>query len=266
MPEPTPLPAPRRTGAPHIATTASTERRSRAAPAGPRALTPHQMVARRIARTASGGVLLAGAIALVATVYDGRTDGHHQLGAVHVCAAQILCAAWLAATVAGLATYAVVVRLRRWPVLDVRLETSWVVPVFAIALLAPLTLHLFVAVLIRCADPRAFDGWVAISLPITGITHAVFAARCVRRTRQLIAGEREVISPMRIYGDTVVASCLPFVVLIFLPPILVALTGLPILPLLSAMKPAIERELAMLPHPLPRATAAIPRGASSRPG
>jgi hypothetical protein len=57
---------------------------------------------------------------------------------------------------------------------------------------------------------------------------------------------------------------LPFVVLYAIPPALVALTALPFLPLLRAMERIVTRErdeLAGAPHVLPRAVAAIARGA-----
>lgn len=243
-----------RSSAQHVPRTASTGHNDPGDPANRSAPALHRIAAWRVARIAFGAVLLAGAVALVAAITDGRPDGDHQLCAMPVTAAQIIGGAWLAAAIAGLASYAIA-RLGRWSALATPLEASWVLPVLAIALLAPLTLHLLVAVLSNADDLRSFDSWVGLSLGITGIAHVVFAALSVRRARQLVRGATTVISPLRIYGLTFAASCVPFAVLFMIPPGLVALTGLPILPLLHAMEPAIKRDLAALPPPPPRAVA-----------
>jgi hypothetical protein len=54
----------------------------------------------------------------------------------------------------------------------------------------------------------------------------------------------------------------PFIVLIGIPPVLVALTALPLIPLLRAMAGIITREraeIAAAPQLLPRAIAVLPR-------
>ncbi|HEX2689317.1 MAG TPA: hypothetical protein VHN14_21995, partial [Kofleriaceae bacterium] len=100
----------------------------------------------------------------------------------------------------------------------------------------------------------AFDLWVGLSLVITGPAHVVFAALCVKRVRELASG-LDTMPPSRICSTTVVVSCVPFVLLLGLPPMLVGLTLVPIRPLLDRMQPLVDRErgeLALLPGRLPR--------------
>lgn len=69
------------------------------------------------------------------------------------------------------------------------------------------------------------------------------------------------MDPSRIFGITVAVSCVPFVLLFLIPPVLVAITLLPILLLLYGMESVVDRErdeLARLPGRLPGA-AILPR-------
>jgi hypothetical protein len=113
------------------------------------------------------------------------------------------------------------------------------VPAFGIALIAPLTVHAIVFLLANLgagASPHAaegFDDWVVLSLLLTGPAHVTFATLVGRRAKQLARGAIE-ISVRTIYIGTVIAACVPGIVLL-LPPVVVALTGLPMLPLLYWM-------------------------------
>jgi hypothetical protein len=77
------------------------------------------------------------------------------------------------------------------------------------------------------------------------------------RASQLAHGKRA-WSPLTIYTVTLIVSCVPFIVLLAIPPLLVALTGLPFQPILRAMEPIAARErdeLAGAAHELPFAIA-----------
>ncbi|HEX7843944.1 MAG TPA: hypothetical protein VF469_41000, partial [Kofleriaceae bacterium] len=105
----------------------------------------------------------------------------------------------------------------------------------------------------------AFDDWVVATVEVSGFAYVVFAVLCALRACCLAAGRRAP-PPMVIYAASLIASCVPFGALDGLPPVVVAITGLPIVPLLYAMQGWIAREraeLAVLPA-LPRATAVIP--------
>lgn len=217
--------------------------------------------ARRVARIAFGTVLLVGAIALVAIAVQGNVP-------VARYTPQLIGAIWVAALLSGGVAYGLV----GWSRVSLRAEAlfaaSLMVPTAGLALVLPITIHLGVVQVLAAVDAllpgrplsafasMSFLEWLQVSIVITGLTHVVFAALCLTRVHQLMHGRAETMMPRRIFSITVITSCVPFVLLV-IPPLLVALTGLPILPLLRAMKPRIERERAELRGelPLPRAVA-----------
>ena len=238
--------------------------------------TMREVFARRIGRLAFGIALLVGVGVLATAVWRGSGDrfgdDFGRFDAAPLDAARIIAMTWFAAIAAGLAAWVIAARVVRWSIAprlmrrsidgDALFAESLMVPAAGIALLLPITLHLPVALLVSDAEGFAF--WVKASLWITGIAHLVFAGMVAMRARQLVAG-RPAIAPRKIYVVTVVTSCVPFIVLWAIPPVLVAITALPFLPILGAMERIVERErceLAGAPHPLPRAVAAI----SSRAG
>jgi hypothetical protein len=205
---------------------------------------------RRMGRVVFGAVLFAGAGVFVHQLAQGRAfDGEPD--APFAPASVILLATWALAIVAGAITTIALRKTARDP--RPVFAASMVVPSVAIALLAPLTLHLpFVG------GGRDFDEWASLSLPITGVTHVLLAVLVAMRAYQLVAGGKA-IRPGSIYLVCVAVSCLPFAVLYLLPPALVALTGLPFLPAMAYMQRLVERERAReeLEGVLPRATATL---------
>jgi hypothetical protein len=183
-----------------------------------------------IARLVFGGVLLAGFGAMIAWVIRDRQAP----------AAGLLAASWGLAIIGAWIARAVA---SRRPEREVGRRASFVVPAVAIALAAPLTLHLPMFVL--AAD--GFREWVVLSLAITAPAHLVFAAQVGRRAYQLAVGA-PAITPRAIYLTTVVVSCVPFVLLYGLPPLVVALTGVPLLPLLHRMPSLIPPRAPSLPR------------------
>ncbi len=126
-----------------------------------------------------------------------------------------------------------------------------VVPSVGAALLLPLTLHLPVGMLMS-DRPDSFDQWALLSVVMTWPTHLVFAALVGCRARQLALGV-PALRPVKIFGICVAVSCLPFA-LIVLPPLLVALTGIPLLALMVMMESFAERDHGRgLAEALPRA-------------
>lgn len=210
--------------------------------------------ARRAGRIVASVVLLAGVVAVVAAAWSAFDRPPPEL---HI--AELIGFTWLAAVVLGAAAHGLVILVRPAWRPEALLAESWLLPAGALALLLPITLHLLVAVALGSAGSE-FDRWVRGSMIITGMAHLLFAVLCMLRAHQLLRRE-PAIAPGNIFGAVVATSCVPFVVLFAVPPVLVALTGLPILPLLRAMAPRIEREraeLAAMPHLLPRA-AVVPR-------
>jgi hypothetical protein len=219
-----------------------------------RTVSSSSIFARRAGRIVASFVLIAGLVAIVASALSA----HDRPGAELHCA-ELIGFTWLAALILGAATHGLVILLRPTWRPETALAESVLMPAAALALLLPLTLHLLVALATRGAGAD-FDGWVRASLIITGMAHLVFAGLCMLRAHRLLRGA-PAISPLAIFASVVATSCVPFVVLFGVPPVLVALTGLPMLPLLHAMARWIEREraeLAAMPQLLPRA-ALIPR-------
>ena len=192
--------------------------------------------ARRAGRVAFGWTLIAGAAVLVWSVL--RDTGHGWFGFHEVHAAAIIGITWLAAFVAGGVAYLTYSG-------EVTLTTSLVVPACGMALLTPLTIHLLFCLLVK-RDTSGFDEWTGLSLIATGIAHIVFAAMAMTRAYQLARGERA-IPIVAIYLTCVGCGAVPFVI----PMMYVAITGLPILPLLGYMERIAARERGM--PELPRA-------------
>jgi hypothetical protein len=215
--------------------------------------TTSQVIARRIGRLVFGVVLLIGAGSLVAAAFMIGLRHRSMHTGLPLDAAAIIGLSWLTAAVSGVAAWRIALRLELAGNPDRLFASSLMVPAAGIALVLPLSLHL--PVVLAIGDRAAFDAWVWLSIWVTGLPHAVFAFMSARRGHQLVAG-KPAWSPLKIYKVTIITSCLPYVVLYAIPPALVALTALPLLPMLRAMERIVTRErdeLAGAPHLLPRA-------------
>jgi hypothetical protein len=166
-------------------------------------------------------VLIGGALVLAENALAGA---HHSGERWH--AWQIIVAAWLLAGVAALVGMLVPDRGDRHRV------ASYVVPSVGAALLMPLTIHM--PFLLHSGGANEFDEWVQLSGIFVGIAHIVFAAMVGMRARAIVEG-RTPVSVGTIYGVSVAMACVPGLV-IFIPPVVTAVTGIPILPMLMAME------------------------------
>ncbi len=196
--------------------------------------------ARRFGRLTFGLVLLGAVVVLVERARGGALDH----------AALWLAGIWAAALVGGTAARAVAAV---WRVPTIGAVPALVVPAVGVALLAPITIQApFVFVL---GTVHSFDWWITVAMTWMAPTHLVFAALVAARARGLVRG-RWTPTPRWIFGATVMASAIPFAAFFLIPPALVALTGLPILPLLHHMKAVAARDAELLPVAIarPRAT------------
>jgi hypothetical protein len=137
-------------------------------------------------------------------------------------------------------------------------QRSVALPLIAIALLAPLSLHACVygialAVLDDLSAMRNFDVWILWSLCIVGHAHIVLAWLCHRfakACRKLSVEEVEAQGShigWRAYGWSLLASAIPGAVLYLLPPIISAVTGLLFSPaMFSVMRRRIVQERHLL--------------------
>jgi len=201
-----------------------------------------RVIVRRKSRIAFGAVLIAGTITLVTSALGHRND-----------ATLIVIVTWALAIAAG---WAVRLFASEGPDRDRLGVAGLAVPIAGIALIGPLTLHMPFALLLG-SGTRTFDDWVIVSAGITGPAHLAFAAMSMQRASRLARG-KPAWRPGSIYAITLIVSCVPFIVLFAIPPILVALTGLPFLPILSVMESIAARErdeLAQASHDLPFAIA-----------
>ena len=239
----------------------------------------------RCARVAAGRVLIAGAVAMIAAgitmlllddnYLGGRAWDHNVLTAV-------LLGTWPGAIATVLVTrewarrsferrllapldstgdvHADLARARRFDPgqhamrMLVNLEPASMAPLLAgAAMLLPLTLHFFAGLALG-ADVSEYDSWIAISAIAVGHCHLILAARAWRYGRRLAAMptmallHRSYDPGWRTYGIVLVASLFPGVLLMFVPVILVGLTGvfIPLIHGWAARRIASERDaLAM---------------------
>jgi hypothetical protein len=218
-----------------------------------------QIFARRVGRIAFGLVLLLGAAELAHDAWSGSMSNQRM---PRLDAVRIIVLTWLAAPIVAIAARAIAARIRWSRSSEALFAESLMAPAAGIALLLPITLHM--PIVLFAADAETFDIWVMASLWVTGVTHLVFAGLCVYRGRRLVAG-LPAMPPRKIYVIILVTSCVPFVVLYAVPPILVAVTALPFVPMLHAMERVVSRERAELDAvagTLPRAIAVPPRRAA----
>jgi hypothetical protein len=128
-------------------------------------------------------------------------------------------------------------------------------PMMGACLLAPLTLH-FVLWLVVGRGPNLlvkFDEWIALSMIVVGHAHVALAALCWRFAQQARSaptcafGDGEELSiGWRVLGQTVLVSAVPGALLLGIPPILTAATGVLFVPLLfRAMRDAARRERSL---------------------
>jgi hypothetical protein len=214
------------------------------------------VVAARAGRATFGAVGIAGAAAMVGCALAGLRGG--ELGAVLLGTWAAALVAWAVARVAfGIVASRAggpprltgdlhhdIARIAgaKPPRAGHGLEISAaVLPMVAVSLLAPLTIHLaFWSFFLR--EPfdsmRTFDTWIVISFAIVGHCHCVLAYLAGRYGARLV-GDPLVGLPLLERGWTslglvVLASCVPGIALIGIPPALTALTGAAFIPALYA--------------------------------
>ncbi len=114
---------------------------------------------------------------------------------------------------------------------------STTLPLAALSLLMPLTLHYAALALLDSTSAESFAGWIRISLVIVGHAHLALAALAVAFGRRLTKLTGEGIGSLsihrawaRAWGITIVVSAVPGLLLLAVPPILTAITGLAFIP------------------------------------
>lgn len=180
----------------------------------------------RIARIAFGLVLISGAL------YLAQNAVRLERGTASMHCWRVICLAWVAALFVGFVGSLVPDRGDRHRV------AGYVVPAVGMALMMPLTLHLLVARVMSNVD-RGFDDWCFWSVLFVSVAHVAFAILVGLRAAAIVQG-RPPISVGTIYIATVTLAGVPGVVLV-IPLVITAVTGIPLLPLLYGMERWGER-------------------------
>lgn len=125
-------------------------------------------------------------------------------------------------------------------------RNALVLPLVAVAMVGPLSIHGVIALLLGCGPgPIGFDDWVIASLIVVGHAHLVFAILAGRFGARL-ADDVPPGSAKRTLLWTTVTAGVPGVLLYAIPPILTALTGAVLIPamfLWARRTLAVERAL-----------------------
>ena len=241
--------------------------------------------ARRVARVAGGATAIAGAACI--TFLSGLTYGVKALLGITLFAREppvtsILVAAVLLVPLAmALGWTAARLRMRMaieravQPTSDVRHDVArlehapplalltarvdslevhsvWV-PLVGWALVAPLSMHLTLALLVGWVGIgrlQEFDWWILTSLVLTGVGHGVLCMMSVRFARRLHAwrpdSTTKVPSVWAPYGWTLLGACVPGIVLYCVPPLIAAVTSLFIPVTFDVLRQRVLTERAML--------------------
>lgn len=190
-------------------------------------------MARRIARTWSGVVLLVGALVLYLHGSQGN-DG--------LVPAAIIIGTWGAT----FATYFTIASRRPRAAMPTRLaRASLIVPTLGLLTFLPLTLHLPWFALAGAVDD--FPGWVRLAGFVTAPTTLVAGVLMSIRASDLATrGEvsSRVFQPWAIFGISILASG-PLLLLV-VPGILIAITGSPFIAVMSYQATLAARERAEL--------------------
>jgi hypothetical protein len=199
--------------------------------------TVDRLAARRVARITFGSVLIVGAAVLVLGPYLRLPFS----------SAEIMLGSWFIATLLSLSVGRLPIHTDPQPLF----KASLVVPTIGIALMAPLLIHLPFALV----SQGSYDTWVGLSVVIVGTAHLAFAITTGIRAARVV-DDRPAMSPWICYAITVGVSCVPFALLLLIPPVLVALTALPLMPLVYFQNQLADRERALVTTPsVPRAIA-----------
>ena len=109
-------------------------------------------------------------------------------------------------------------------------------PLAALSLLMPLTLHLPFGIYFWVTGDGSFATWIVLSGIIVGHAHLFLAVAAAHFAWKLRRGNPDALKNYgwKVYGLTVLVSAVPGVVLLALPPVVTALTGLIFVPAMFA--------------------------------
>lgn len=122
-------------------------------------------------------------------------------------------------------------------------------PLAALSMVAPLSLHFLVRCLFATPHVEDFDGWIEVSVVLVGHAHvalslcAVLWARGLSRRHTASLADGLQGSMLKALFIAVGVACLPGILLMFVPPLMVLVTGLVFIPAMyAATVRCMERE------------------------
>lgn len=189
--------------------------------------------ARAAGRTLAGLALGVGAIAVAAAAFVGDMGAR----SVFIGAWAVAAAFLLGARLVGPRLARALVSERATPE-HPAFARSWALFSAGLMLILPLTVHFAFT---GFEGGEEFDRWVALSVVVVGHVHLVLAAIAARRATRLAASERAL--PIGgAYAITAISSLFPGMFFLFLPTVIVGVTGLAILPVLALLEARITNE------------------------
>jgi len=131
---------------------------------------------------------------------------------------------------------------------------STALPLVAISLLLPLTLHYGFLTLFGTESARDFATWIRLSMVVVGHAHLALMGMAIAFARKMDRSTSEDLGAMPVHrewakawGLTVGVSAVPGLLLMAMPPILVAITGLAFIPLMFVLaRRCVMNERALL--------------------
>lgn len=226
-----------------------------------------RVVAGRVRRAVAGAVLIVGAGILVlrSLVADAASPG------VLPASWEIVLATWIAALASAVCA-GPIARLHPWasPRLsqdDGLLVASLVLPAAGLAACVPVTMHM--PIVLAVSGSEMFDVWCTRSVGLVAHAHVLLAVLVAHRASSVVAraerahrtpsvGLRHPCAPCEVTKDddaatsaaiyvlTILVSAVPFGLSHVMPPLLFALTGLPVLAVAYPASAIVTREAKTL--------------------
>jgi len=106
-------------------------------------------------------------------------------------------------------------------------------PMVGIVLAAPLTMHFVVYLVLGGRLGDDFDTWIRLSAFLVGFAHIVLAILAWGVAHEIVVGERKTTTAGLI-GNTTLAACVPGIIAVAIPPLLVAVTAALFVPFMLA--------------------------------
>ena len=106
-------------------------------------------------------------------------------------------------------------------------------PMVGMVLAAPLTMHFVVYLMLGGRLTDDFDTWIRLSAFLVGFAHIVLAILAWGVAHEIVVGEHKTTAA-GLVGNTTLAACVPGIIAVAIPPLLVAVTAALFVPFMLA--------------------------------